>query len=91
MKERLSTLSQTNRATGRVRQRERERDREKVGGSVSGARTVTETGRETERDTVMEMESFTTVFCRDCSTVYPGLLQAITARVQATSSLEKTF
>ena len=30
-------------------------------------------------------------FYRDCSTVYPGLLQAITARAQATSSLEKTF
>ena len=38
-----------------------------------------------------ETESFTTVFCCDCSTVYPGLLLAITARAQATSSLEKNF
>ena len=54
---------------------------------VSGARTERETGREAERDTVMETKSFTTVFCRDCSTVYPGLLLAITPRAQATSSL----
>ena len=46
-------------------------------------------GRETERHIVTETESFNTVFCRDCSTVYTCLLLAITARAQATSSLLK--
>ena len=38
----------------------------------------------------MEMESFTTVFCCDCSAVYPGLLSAI-RRAQTISSLEKSL
>ena len=59
------------------------------GGGVSGARTETETGRETERHIVTEMKALPPFFCRDCSTVYPGLLLAITARAQATSNLEK--
>ena len=47
--------------------------------------------RNSERHIVTETESFTTVFCSYCSTVYPGLLLAITARAQASSSLEKKF
>ena len=47
--------------------------------------------RNRERHTETETERFTTVFCCDCTAVYPYLLIAIPARAQATSSLEKTF
>ena len=68
--------------TDKESDRERESEREREGGQRQ---------RKAEKHIVTETESFTTVFCCDCSTVYPGLLLAITARAQATSSLEKTF
>ena len=46
--------------------------------------------RDRERHKETETERFTTVFCCDCTAVYPCLLIAIPARAQATSSLEKT-
>ena len=47
--------------------------------------------RNREKHTETETERFTTVFCCDCTAVYPGLLLAIPAIVQATSSLDKKF
>ena len=46
--------------------------------------------RNRESHTETETERFTTIFCCDCTAVYPGLLLAIPARAQATSSSEKT-
>ena len=47
--------------------------------------------RNRERHTETETERFTTVFCCDCTAVYPGFLLAIPAIAQATSSLDKKF
>ena len=47
--------------------------------------------RNRERNTETETERFTTVFCCDCTAVYPGLRLAIPAIAQATSSLDKNF
>ena len=45
--------------------------------------------RNTERHTEKETERFTTVFCSDCTAVYPGFLLSIPAIIQATSILDK--
>ena len=45
--------------------------------------------RNRERYTELETESSTTVFCCDCTSVYPTLLLAILARAQSTSNFEK--
>ena len=47
--------------------------------------------RNIEKLTETETERFTTVFCCDCTAVYPGLLLAIPAIAKATSSLDKNF
>ena len=47
--------------------------------------------RNRERYTEKESKRITTVFCCDCTAVYPALLLTIQVRAQATSSLEKTF
>ena len=44
--------------------------------------------RNRQRLTETETEIFNTVFCCDCTAVYPGLLLAIPAIAQATSSLD---
>ena len=44
-----------------------------------------------ERHTETKTERFTTFFCCDCTSVYPGLLLAIPSIAQATSSLDKNF
>ena len=44
--------------------------------------------RNRQRHTETETERFTTVFCCDCTSVYPDLRLAIPAIVQATSSLD---
>ena len=47
--------------------------------------------RNRERHTETETEIFTTVFCCDCTAVFPGLLLANPAIGKATSSLDKNF
>ena len=68
------------------------KERERVGGCLSRVRTETESGRDTDRDkqrhTETETEIFNTVFCFYCTAVYPGLILAIKAIPQATSSLD---
>ena len=65
----------------------REKQRE---GGVSRARTETKRGRETERDTQRwRRKALLPFFCCDCTALHPGLLLAIPARAQASSSLKK--
>ena len=47
--------------------------------------------RNRERLTETDREIFTTVFCCDYTTLYPGLLLALPAIAQNTSSLDKNF
>ena len=44
--------------------------------------------RKRQRHTETETERFNTVFCSDCTSVYPGFLLDIPAIAQATSSLD---
>ena len=90
------TTTVTDNESDRESKSDRDRERETGGGGggrVSKRSMIRDRNRKRNREryTETEMESFTTVFCCDCNAVYPGLLLAIPARAQATSSLKKKF
>ena len=70
----------------------KEREREREGGVPNQSKNRDRVRqRNRERHTETETERLTTVFCCDCTAVYPGLLLSIPAIAQATSSLDINF